>query len=138
MIVVLVLWDRRDRRVLRRLGLVVAAALMTLTGHLGGSLVHGPRYLTDVAPAPVRTALDVERATCLSPGDELAVVVEATGDALTMTIERVAPEVDAAGMVIAEGTLPPSTDIERVRPGMLVDVRLLTDNSDSSARFCPP
>ena len=86
----------------------------------------------------VRTAVDVARATCLAPGVEVPVVAEVTGDTLTMTVERIAPEVDAAGMVIVEGTLPPSTDADRVRPGMLVDVRLLTDASESSARFCPP
>lgn len=86
----------------------------------------------------IRTAIDVDRAACLSPGDEVAVVTEATGDALTMTVERVAPDVDAAGMVIVEGTLPSTIDPERVRPGMLVDVRLLADASKFSARFCPP
>ncbi len=39
--------------------LLVLSIILSVTGHLGGNLTHGETYLTDYAPAPVKTVLGV-------------------------------------------------------------------------------
>lgn len=39
--------------------LVTSVGLLTVTAHLGGSLTHGPEYLQEYMPAPLRTALEL-------------------------------------------------------------------------------
>ena len=40
-----------------RTGLALTLAALTVAGHLGATLTHGEGYLTDVAPAPLRTLI---------------------------------------------------------------------------------
>jgi len=61
---------------LRRLGLLVAVLLATFTGHLGGTLTHGPEFLRSVAPAWVASTLDL-----MTPRAATTQAVEAEGDA---------------------------------------------------------
>ena len=61
---VLSLAQRRQRartvRVVYRACLATTVGALMVAGHLGGSLTHGPEYLTEYLPAPVRLAAGME------------------------------------------------------------------------------
>ncbi|HSK80315.1 MAG TPA: efflux RND transporter periplasmic adaptor subunit [Thermoanaerobaculia bacterium] len=72
----------------------------------------------------VRAAVPPEEARALHAGDSVAVTVRTQGLRIPGTVERVAPEVDAASqMVLIEVRLTPSPEMEgRLQTGLVVDV----------------
>jgi RND family efflux transporter MFP subunit len=72
----------------------------------------------------VRAAVPPEEARALHAGDSVAVTVRTQDLRLPGTVERVAPEVDAASqMVLIEVRLTPSPEMEgRLQTGLVVDV----------------
>ena len=57
-LLVLIAWRARSV-VARRLGVLVALMLMTITAHFGGGLTHGTSFVTQYAPAWLQRAADV-------------------------------------------------------------------------------
>jgi multidrug resistance efflux pump len=73
----------------------------------------------------VRAAVPPEEARRLKVGDPVAIDVRAQGFRLAGTLQRIAPEVDAASqMVLIEVRLAPAAGTEsRLQTGLVVDVR---------------
>ena len=72
----------------------------------------------------VRAAVPPEEARRLKVGDPVAVTVRAQGFQVPGTLQRIAPEVDAASqMVLIEIHLAPTPEMEsRLQTGLVVDV----------------
>lgn len=79
-LLVMAIFDLAGRAGFRRLMLVIVLGLMTVTGHLGGTMTHGEGFLGAYAPAWARPILGAPAVAPPSGGGEASIIIATLAD----------------------------------------------------------